>query len=67
MIQFSSFAKVGAILSFTLNFIPAIWLLSRADLRQEPIAGILALALLSSAIFMGLLLWFLGERLGSRS
>ncbi len=66
MKHFCCLSKIGAVLSFVFNFLPGAWLLSHADLSHEPIAVILGLALLSNAIFMGLLLWFLSVRLGAR-
>ncbi len=63
MTSFHHITKLGALLAFALNFFPGAWLLAHTDLGHEPIAVILGLVLLSNAIFMGLLLWFLSERL----
>ena len=56
------FARTAALLSATLTLFPAIWLLTRANLIEEPIALILGLFLISFACFSGTTLWLQGER-----
>ncbi len=55
-------ARTAAFLSATLTLFPAIWLLTRANLIEEPIALILGLFLISFACFSGTTLWLQGER-----
>jgi hypothetical protein len=66
-------ARIGAIASFAFFFVPAMMFLGGAmtsgDPSYTPIAVVLGLCLLGIAVFLGTILWVVGEkcsRQGSR-
>ncbi len=62
-----TFARIGALSSFTLFFIPAVLLFRVPDgYRDSLLATILGLCLLGLAVFLGTILWLLGEKCCSK-
>jgi hypothetical protein len=60
-------ARIGAITSFTLFFLPAVLLLRvSAGNRDALLATILGLCLLGLAVFLGTILWLVGEKCCSK-
>jgi hypothetical protein len=60
-------ARIGAILTFSLFFLPAVLLfrLSNGE-RDGALAMILGLCLLGVAVFLGTILWVVGEKCGAK-
>jgi len=61
-----TFTRIGAVLSFTSFVIPAVWLLSHANGRDEPLAIIIGFCLLGIAFFVGPILWLTAEKCCSK-
>ncbi len=56
-------ARIGAILSFTFFFFPAVLLFRVPDgYRDSTLATVMGLCLLGLAVFLGTILWVVGEK-----
>jgi uncharacterized membrane protein YgdD (TMEM256/DUF423 family) len=60
-------ARIGAILSFLLFFIPAVLLFRvPTEYKDSTLATVLGLCLLGVAVFLGTILWLVGEKCFSK-
>ncbi len=62
-----TFARIGALSSFTLFLIPAVLLFRvPGGYKDSLLATVLGLCLLGLAVFLGTILWLVGEKCGSK-